>query len=59
MEKRFTDFNIQGGNYDLSPDGKRIAALMPANAPGEQKPKNHLIVLLNFFDEVRRRAPRP
>jgi len=42
-------------NYDLAPDGKRLAALV-AGDPGIQKPPTHLTVLLNFFDELRRRA---
>ena len=44
-------------NYDLAPDGKRIVAIMPAEAPEDQKAQNHVIFLQNFFDEVRRRAP--
>jgi hypothetical protein len=43
-------------NYDLALDGKRIAALMPAEAPDEQKAQTHVIFLQNFFDEVRRRT---
>ena len=43
--------------YDLALDGKRIAALMPGDAPEEQKTQNHVIFLQNFFDEVGRRAP--
>jgi eukaryotic-like serine/threonine-protein kinase len=41
--------------YDPAPDGKRIVALMPAEAP--QEPQAHVIFLLNFFDELRRRVP--
>ena len=43
-------------NYDLAPDGKRIAALMRAEVPGEQQGQTHVIFLKNFFDEVRRRT---
>ncbi len=44
-------------NYDLAPDGKRIAT-MPAGEDAEsQKPITHLTFLLNFFDELRRKAP--
>ncbi len=43
-------------NYDLAPDGKRLAAMIPDDANGE-KPPTHLTFLLNFFDELRRRAP--
>jgi hypothetical protein len=44
-------------SFDLAPDGKRFAILMPADAMGEQKPSTQLIFLLNFFDELRRRVP--
>ncbi|MGO9259737.1 MAG: hypothetical protein ACLQU1_26005 [Bryobacteraceae bacterium] len=43
-------------NYDLAPDGKRLAAVVADDANGE-KPPTHLTLLLNFFDELRRRAP--
>ena len=42
-------------NYDLAPDGKRIAALMPVETAEGQKAQSHVIFLENFFDEVRRR----
>jgi serine/threonine-protein kinase len=45
-----------GGVYDLAPDGKRLAAMLADDANGE-KPPTHLTFLLNFFDELRRRAP--
>ena len=43
-------------NYDLAPDGKRLAAIIADNASGE-KPPTHLTFLLNFVDELRRKAP--
>jgi pimeloyl-ACP methyl ester carboxylesterase len=43
-------------SYDLAPDGKRLAAMMAQNF-NTGKPMTHLTFLLNFFDEVRRRAP--
>jgi Tol biopolymer transport system component len=42
--------------FDLSPDGKHLAALLVVGTEAE-KPLTHLMFLLNFFDEVRRRAP--
>jgi serine/threonine-protein kinase len=42
-------------SYDPAPDGKSIVALMPADTPEE--PHDRVIFLLNFFDELRRRAP--
>jgi serine/threonine-protein kinase len=44
-------------NFDLAPDGKRVAALMPADTPESQQSQNHVIFLENFFDELRRRVP--
>jgi len=42
-------------SYDPAPDGKRIVVLMPADT--SQEPRDRLIFLLNFFDELRRRVP--
>jgi serine/threonine-protein kinase len=44
-------------SYDVAPDGQRIVALVPPENPGEQKAKNHVIFLFNFFDELRRKVP--
>jgi hypothetical protein len=44
-------------NYDVAPDGKLIAALMPAELPQAPTGPEHLIFLENFFDELRRRVP--
>ena len=57
-EKRIGNTGLAAINYDVAPDGKRIAALMPAEGPEEQKAQNHVIFLQNFFDEVRRRTAR-
>jgi serine/threonine-protein kinase len=40
--------------FDLAPDGKRFAVMMEAEDEG---PRSQVTFLLNFFDEVRRRAP--
>ena len=42
--------------YDLAPDGKRLAAFVADDGRGEKLP-THLTFLLNFFDELRRKAP--
>jgi Tol biopolymer transport system component len=44
-------------NLDLAPDGKRFAVFLRPDAIGEQKGSVHVTVLLNFFDELRRRVP--
>jgi serine/threonine-protein kinase len=43
-------------DYDLAPDGKRLAAFVADDAEVE-KPTTHLTFLLNFYDELRRKAP--
>jgi Tol biopolymer transport system component/predicted Ser/Thr protein kinase len=48
--------NLVGSSYDVAPDGKRLAATLADDASGD-KPPTHLTFLLNFFDELRRRAP--
>jgi hypothetical protein len=44
-------------DLDLAPDGKRFAVFPRPEASGEQKGSVHVTVLLNFFDELRRRVP--
>ena len=55
----WTETRLRGtslsSNYDLAPDGKRLAAFVADDANGE-KPITQLTFLLNFFDELRRKA---
>jgi len=44
-------------NFDLAADGKRIAAIVPAEGLAAQLAQRHAIFLENFFDELRRKAP--
>ncbi len=56
-DKQLANFGIVGtATYDLAPDGKRIAALMPVETAEGQKAQNDVIFLDNFSDEVRRRT---
>jgi serine/threonine protein kinase/Tol biopolymer transport system component len=45
--------------YDLAPDGKRFAVVLnPDTAEGAvRQPKDSVTVLLNFFDELKRKMP--
>ena len=44
--------------YDLMPDGKRMVVFPAAEASaGGEKTNLHLTFLLNFFDELKRKAP--
>ena len=42
--------------FDVAPDGKHLAAILPAGSGSGEKPLTELTVLLNFFDEVKRRV---
>jgi hypothetical protein len=50
---------LSGTAWDLAPDGKHVVVLTAVEAPRASPPKQeHTIVLLqNFFDELRRRVP--
>jgi len=43
-------------NFDVAPDGKRVATIT-AEGASDLKPITHLTFLLNFYDELRRKAP--
>jgi serine/threonine-protein kinase len=45
------------GTFDVTPDGKRVAAILNADGTADRKPVTQLTFLSNFFDELRRRAP--
>ncbi|MBK5292583.1 MAG: protein kinase [Acidobacteriia bacterium] len=42
-------------NFDIAPDGNRFAVSLSAAGPDGDKPQTQITVLLNFFDEVRRK----
>ena len=44
-------------NLDLAPDGKRFIVVMPAEGSEPRETQSHVTLMVNFFDEVRRRAP--
>jgi hypothetical protein len=46
------------GDLDLMPDGKRFIAVMPSSAATPAERPTHVTFLLNFADELRRRAPQ-
>ena len=45
------------GGWDLAPDG-RIVAVVPIEAPAPPAAPHTVVVLQNFFDELRRRVGR-
>ena len=46
-----------GRGFDLHPDGERIAGAFASLAPTDAK-QDHVTLIFNFFDELRRIAPR-
>jgi Tol biopolymer transport system component len=55
-ETRVRTMGIASTPYDLAPDGKRFA-IIPTDAPPDDKPITHVTLVLNFFDELERRVP--
>jgi hypothetical protein len=49
----------RGGNlnYDVAPDGSQLVAVVTGETVGGSKPATELSVILNIFDELRRRIP--
>ena len=48
--------NIGGApNLDLAPDGRRFVVLIPAEGMEARESRSRITLVMNFFDEVRRR----
>ena len=43
--------------FDVAPDDKRLVVTTPVAASEAPTPNHHVVFLLNFFDELRRRVP--
>ena len=52
--KRLFDTGVLS-NYDIGRDG-RVAVLLPAGNTEDRQSENHVTVVLNFFDQVRRQV---
>ena len=52
---------LGGTDWDLAADGKRVAVTARVETPGESgaapKQDHEIVMLLNFFDELRRKVP--
>jgi Tol biopolymer transport system component/predicted Ser/Thr protein kinase len=46
-----------GTAWDLAPDGRRVAVVTPVETPAAPGQDHEVVMLLNFFDELRRRVP--
>jgi serine/threonine protein kinase/Tol biopolymer transport system component len=58
-ERPRTWLSALGGaiGFDLAPDGRRVAAVMPIAGQGVRRQEHSLMFVQNFFDELRRRVP--
>jgi hypothetical protein len=56
-DKQLVNFRLSAQNYDVAPDGKRVAALIPVETPAPPPAQNHVEFLMNFRDELRRKIP--
>jgi serine/threonine-protein kinase len=43
--------------WDLTPDGKRVAVVTPVQSTDAPRQEHEVVFLQNFFDELRRRVP--
>jgi Tol biopolymer transport system component len=42
------------GNFDVAPDGKHVVGLVAAESPAEPQRRDHITLVSNFFDAVRK-----
>ena len=49
--------SLLSATYDIAPDGKRLAAIALGQSEVGRLPRPQLTFLLNFIDELRRKAP--
>jgi eukaryotic-like serine/threonine-protein kinase len=48
---------LPGTDIDLAPEGKRVAVITPVESTETPKADHEVVLLENFFDELRRRVP--
>ena len=48
---------LGGTTTDVTPDGKRVAVLMPVESTASTTHEHEVVFLQNFFDELRRHVP--
>jgi len=48
---------LGGTAIDIAPDDKRVAVITPVESASAPKNEHEIAMLVNFFDEVRRRVP--
>ena len=56
-EQRLSSVRVADTPYDLAPDGERFAVVLDAEDAREEKALTSVTLVLNFFDDLRRRWP--
>jgi serine/threonine-protein kinase len=56
-EPRVWIARLGGTQWDLASDGKRVVVLTPVESAEGPKQDHEIAMLLNFFDELRRKVP--
>ena len=49
--------NVRAAGFDLAPDSRRVAVAVPFATADAPRQEHSIAFILNFFDELRRRAP--
>jgi hypothetical protein len=63
FEESYYGPSMDGRNYDISPDGQRFLMIIQGRAAkedaqaGEMSPRREIIVVENWFEEIKRLAP--
>ena len=50
-------FGPTGRTYDVSPDGQRFLMLKQSSVAGESSPSARMVLVQNWFEELKRRVP--
>jgi serine/threonine-protein kinase len=60
FEGPYFTFAVQASRtYDVSPDGRRFLMIKPVGSPEQTAAPTSLIVVQNWFEELKRLVPRP
>jgi hypothetical protein len=58
-ERQILPTTLSQQDFDVAPDGRYVVALVSPDSAVEPKKSVHVMVVLNFIDDVRRRIPAP
>ena len=59
FDRHYYEESMSGRNYDIAPDGKRFLMMKESNSIEDQRTRTELVVVENWFEELKRIAPAP